>query len=86
MQTLRKPDGEGGWQMLEQIMEMSKEELAAYAQMKMDDPNAWWKNTVVEGEEGDEGVGEGDAVVDGDDEGDEEEADVAGPEDDGEGA
>ena len=86
METLRKPDGEGGWQMLEQIMEMSKAELVAYAQMKMDDPNAWWKNTVVEGEEGDEGVGEGDAVVDGDDEGDEEEVDVAGPEDDGEGA
>ena len=40
----------------------------------------------MEGEEGDEGVGEGDAVVDGDDEGDEEEVDVAGPEDDGEGA
>ena len=84
METLCKPDGEGGWQMLEQIME----ELVAYAQMKMDDPNAWWKNTVVEGEEGDEGVGEGegDAVVDGDDEGDEEEVDVAGPKDDGEGA
>ena len=72
--------------MLEQIMEMSKAELVAYAQMKMDDPNAWWKNTVVEGEEGDEGVGEGDAVVDADNEGDEEEVDVAGHEDDGQGA
>ena len=68
------------------LCKLPKKELVAYAQMKMDDPNAWWKNTVVEGEEGDEGVGEGDAVVDGDDEGDEEEVDVAGPEDDGEGA
>ena len=74
VEMLHKPDGEAGWGKLEQIMGMSKDDLAAYAQMKMDDPNAWWKNTVAEGELAE------------DVEGGEGEAHVAEPGDDGEGA
>ena len=69
VETLQKPDGEVGWQKMEQIMDMSKDELAACVQMKMEDPNAWWKKT-PSGAEGEE-VGE------------QGEEDVAGLEDDG---
>ena len=72
VETLQKPDGEVGWQKMEQIMDMSKDELAAYVQMKMEDPNAWWRKT-PSGAEGEE-VGE---------QGEEEGVDVAGLEGDG---
>jgi len=90
-EMLHKPDGEAGWQKLEQIMDMSKDDLAAYVQMKMNDPNAWWKNTAVEGEADEVEIveGEGDEADEGDEvdeEGDEEEVDVVGPQDDAEGA
>ena len=76
VEMLHRPDGEAGWGKLEQIMGMSKDDLVAYVQMKMDDPNAWWKNTAAEGELAEEV----------DEEGDEGEVYVAGPGDDGEGA
>ena len=72
VETLQKPDGEVGWQKMEQIMDMSKDELAAYVQMKMEDPNAWWKKTPSGGEGEEVGA-----------QGEEEEVDVAGLEDDG---
>ena len=34
---LDKREGEAGWVQMEQLLEMSKDELAAH------DPNAWWK-------------------------------------------
>ena len=49
VEMLHYPDGKAGWGKLRVVKGMNKDGLVAYAQMKMDDPNAWWRNDIVAG-------------------------------------
>jgi len=48
VEMINKAEGEEGWHKLEEILDMNKQELGAYIQKKLDDPNAWWKHPIAE--------------------------------------